>query len=242
LYTTYNIQHTTYIIMDDLSPLEKSLGVEFKNKDLLLQALTHRSYLNENPKFYLEHNERLEFLGDAVLELAVTEYLYNNYKNPEGDLTSWRASLVNSKMLSQIAKEISINDFLLLSRGETKDLGRAREYILANAMEATIGAIYLDRGFDEAEAFIKTHIIPKLPDIIKNQLYKDPKSDFQEQAQERVGITPTYEVLGEWGPDHAKHFTIGVFLGDDMIAKGEGISKQEAQEKAAEGALEEKGW
>ena len=228
--------------MEDLSPLEKSIGVDFKNKDLLLQALTHRSYINENPKFYLNHNERLEFLGDAVLELAVTEYLYQNYENPEGELTSWRASLVNSKMLSQIARELDVNDFLLLSRGEAKDTGRAREYILANAMEAAIGAIYLDSGFSAAEEFIKSHIILKLPEIIDKELYKDPKSSFQEEAQDRVGITPTYEVLDEWGPDHSKHFVIGVFLGKEMVAKGEGNSKQEGQEKAAEKALEEKGW
>jgi len=228
--------------VEDLSPLEKSIGVDFKNKDLLLQALTHRSYINENPKFYLNHNERLEFLGDAVLELAVTEYLYQNYENPEGELTSWRASLVNSKMLSQIARELDVNDFLLLSRGEAKDTGRAREYILANAMEAAIGAIYLDSGFSAAEEFIKSHIILKLPEIIDKELYKDPKSSFQEEAQDRVGITPTYEVLDEWGPDHSKHFVIGVFLGKEMVAKGEGNSKQEGQEKAAEKALEEKGW
>lgn len=229
--------------MTDLSPLEKTLGLDFKNKDLLLQALTHRSYINENPKFYLDHNERLEFLGDAVLELAVTQYLYQNYKNPEGELTSWRASLVNSKMLAQIAHDLGMNDFLLLSRGEAKDTGRAREYILANATEATIGAMYLDQGFAAAEKFIKTHIIlPKLTEIIEKHLYIDPKSHFQEEAQERVGITPTYEVLREWGPDHSKNFVIGVFLGEEMVAKGEGASKQEAQEKAAEKALKEKGW
>jgi ribonuclease III len=229
-------------MMKDLSPLEKSLGVDFKNKDLLLQALTHRSYINENPKFYLNHNERLEFLGDAVLELAVTEYLYQKYENPEGELTSWRASLVNSKMLSRIAHDIGINDFLLLSRGEAKDTGRAREYILANATEAAIGAIYLDSGFSAAEEFVKSHIISKLPEIIDKELYRDPKSRFQEEAQDRVGITPTYEVLDEWGPDHSKNFVIGVFLGKEMVAKGEGNSKQEGQEKAAEKALEEKGW
>lgn len=228
--------------MKDLSKLEKSLGVEFKNKDLLLQALTHRSYLNENSKFYLDHNERLEFLGDAVLELAVTQYLYKNYENPEGELTSWRASLVNSKMLSIVARDLGVNDFLMLSRGEAKDTGRAREYILANAMEAMIGAIYLDQEFDVAEEFIKKYIIPKLPEIIEKELYKDPKSRFQEESQERVGITPTYEVLDEHGPDHAKQFTIGVFLEKDLIAKGEGNSKQEAQEKAAEYALEAKEW
>ncbi|MBI1888483.1 MAG: ribonuclease III [Candidatus Spechtbacteria bacterium] len=228
--------------MKDLSLLEQSLGVEFKNKDLLLQALTHRSYLNENPNFRLAHNERLEFLGDAVLELAVTKYLYEKYKNPEGELTSWRAALVNSKMLASIARDLEMNDFLLLSRGETKDIGRAREYILANAMEATIGALYLDRGFDEAGAFIERYITPKLPEIIEKHLNKDPKSRLQEEAQERVGITPTYEVLDESGPDHAKNFVVGVFLDKELMAKGEGASKQEGEERAAQNALKARGW
>lgn len=228
--------------MQDLSPLEKSLGREFKNKDLLIQALTHRSYINENPKFYLSHNERLEFLGDAVLELVITRYLYENYENPEGDLTSWRASLVNSKMLAKIAHEIGVNDFLLLSKGESRDTGRAREYILANATEAIIGAIYLDQNSEKSIDLIDKYVIPKLPEIIEKELYKDPKSRFQEESQERVSITPTYEVIDEWGPDHAKQFVVAVFLGKDNIAKGEGNSKQEAQEKAAEKALEEKGW
>lgn len=228
--------------MKDLAPLEKSLGVDFKNKDLLLQALTHRSYINENPKFRLDQNERLEFLGDAVLELAVTKYLYQQYKNPEGELTSWRAALVNSKMLSRIAREFQMNDYLLLSRGEAKDEGRAREYILANAMEATIGAIYLDRGFAAAEKFVQRHITPKLSLIIENKSYKDPKSHFQEEAQERAAVTPTYEVLEEWGPDHSKHFIVGIFLGKELVAKGEGSSKQEAQEDAAEKALAIKRW
>lgn len=228
--------------MKDLSPLEQILGVVFSNKDLLLQALTHRSYINENPKFYLDHNERLEFLGDAVLELSVTKHLYENYDNPEGELTSWRASIVNSKMLGVIAKDIGINDFLLLSRGEAKDTGRAREYILANAAEAIIGAIYLDQGFEAADGFVRRCIIPRLPEIIEKKLYKDPKSSFQEEAQDRVGITPTYEVLDEWGPDHSKHFVVGVFLDQELVAKGEGNSKQEAQEHAAEKGLEVKGW
>lgn len=228
--------------MKDLSTLEKSLGVDFKNKDLLLQALTHRSYINENPKFRLDQNERLEFLGDAVLELAVTKYLYQHYKNPEGELTSWRAALVNSKMLSRIAHEFQMNDYLLLSKGEAKDEGRAREYILANAMEATIGAIYLDQGFAAAEKFVKRSIAPKLSLIIEKKLYRDPKSRFQEEAQERAAVTPTYEVLDEWGPDHAKHFIVGIFLGKELVAKGEGSSKQEAQEDAAEKALAAKRW
>lgn len=228
--------------MTDLSLLEQKLGVEFKNKDFLLQALTHRSYLNENPDFRLAHNERLEFLGDAVLELAVTKYLYEKYENPEGELTSWRAALVNSKMLAVIARDLEMNDFLLLSRGETKDMGRAREYILANAMEATIGALYLDQGFDEAEALIERCITPKLPEIMEKGLYKDPKSRLQEEAQERVGITPTYEVLEEWGPDHSKQFLVGIFLGKELIAKGEGASKQEGEEHAAQNALKTKEW
>lgn len=228
--------------MLDLSPLEQTLGVNFSNKDLLRQALTHRSYLNENPDFYLDHNERLEFLGDAVLELAVTEHLYQNYKNPEGDLTSWRAALVNSKMLSSIAKTLGINEFLLLSKGEAKDVGRAREDILANSMEAMIGALYLDQGFEIAGSFIKEHILAKLPEIIEGKLDRDPKSRFQEEAQERVGITPIYEVLKEWGPDHAKRFTVGVFLEKEKVAEGEGSSKQEAEEKAAYNGLESKGW
>lgn len=228
--------------MADLATLEKSLGVDFKNKDLLLQALTHRSYINENPKFRLDQNERLEFLGDAVLELAVTKYLYQHYKNPEGELTSWRAALVNSKMLSRIAHEFQMNDYLLLSKGEAKDEGRAREYILANAMEATIGAIYLDQGFAAAEKFVKRSIVPKLSFIIEKKLYRDPKSRFQEEAQERASVTPTYEVLEEWGPDHSKHFTVGIFLGKELVAKGEGSSKQEAQEDAAEKALAVKRW
>lgn len=228
--------------MKDLSPLEEILGVVFKDKNLLQQALTHRSYINENPKFHLDHNERLEFLGDAVLELVVTERLYQNYKNPEGELTSWRAALVNSKMLAQIAQDIGINNFLLLSKGEAKDTGRARQYILANTIEALIGAIHLDQGYAAAAKFIQAHILTKLPEILKGELYKDPKSRFQEEAQERVSITPTYEVLDEWGPDHAKRFVVGIFLGEELVAKGEGSSKQEAQERAAEKALEAKGW
>ncbi len=228
--------------MTDLSPLQQLLGVNFKNEDLLRQALTHRSYLNETPNFYLDHNERLEFLGDAVLELVVTEYLYNNYKNPEGDLTSWRAALVNSRMLAKISQEVGMNDFLLLSKGEAKDTGRAREYILANAMEATIGAVYLDSGYDTASKFVGTHILSHLPEILEKELYRDPKSRFQEEAQERVGITPTYEVLSEKGPDHAKNFSVGVFLEKELVSKGEGSSKQEAQEKAAGKALDMKGW
>ena len=229
--------------MKDFSIFEKKLGLKFKNKDLLVQAFVHRSYLNENPDFYLSHNERLEFLGDAVLELVVTEYLYGQYPDKsEGKLTNWRAALVNSKILARVAKESGFNDFLLLSRGESKELGKARKYILANTFEAVIGALYLDAGFEVCRDLIKKYLIKELPVIIEKRLYKDAKSHFQEESQEKVGITPSYKVLEEWGPDHAKQFVIGVFLGGELIAKGEGSSKQEAEEEAAQEALEAKKW
>lgn len=227
---------------ENLSLLEGNIGYEFKNKDLLLQALTHRSYLNENPKWRLDQNERLEFLGDAVLELVVTEYLYKNFPNPEGEMTNWRAALVNAVMLSQITKEFDLNDFMLLSRGEAKDTGRARQYILANAIEALIGAIYLDGGYEPASEFIEKFVLKELPRIIEGRLYRDAKSLFQEQAQDKVGITPSYEVLEEWGPDHARNFKIGVFLEKEMAGVGQGPSKQEAQQMAAEDALKKRGW
>lgn len=229
--------------MKDFSKLEKKLGIKFKNKDYLIQAFCHRSYLNENPKFHLEHNERLEFLGDAVLELVVTEYLYQNYpKKPEGELTNWRAALVNAKMLSKLAEDLAFNDFLLLSRGEAKEMGKARQYILADALEAFIGSLYLDQGYQPCKDFLQQHLIKKLPHIIAKELFKDAKSRFQEEAQERVKITPEYKVIEEWGPDHAKHFIIGVFLEKRLAAKGEGSSKQEAEEEAAKNALAAKGW
>ena len=229
--------------MKDFSLLEKKLNLTFKNKDFLIQAFVHRSYLNENPDFYLPHNERLEFLGDAVLELIVTQYLYQKYpKKSEGELTNWRAALVNARQLSEIAKDLDFNDFLLLSRGEAKELGKARQYILANTFETLIGAIYLDQGYQACEDFIKKYLTVKLPEIIEKGLFKDAKSRFQEEAQERVGITPSYQVLEEWGPDHAKHFIIGVFFGENLVAKGEGSSKQEAEEEAAKEALAIKNW
>lgn len=227
---------------EKISQLESLISVEFSNKDLLLQALTHRSYLNENPDWYLDHNERLEFLGDAVLELAVTEFLYKNYPNPEGELTNWRASLVNANMLAKVSSQFNLNDFILLSKGEAKDTGRARQYILANATEALIGSMYLDRGYEVCRDFISKFILKELTDIIEFKLYKDPKSLFQEKAQEKVGVTPSYEVIEEWGPDHARNFKIGVFLEKDMIGVGEGPSKQEAQQEAAQDALNKKGW
>ncbi len=229
--------------MEPLDQLEQKINIQFKNKDLLTQAVVHRSYLNEHPDFHVGHNERLEFLGDAVLELVTTEYLYLNYENPEGELTNWRASLVNSKMLSQIGEEIELHKYLHLSRGESKDAnGKARQYILANAMEALIGAIYLDQGWEVAKQFIHTHILTKLDYILEHKLYLDPKSRFQEASQEKMGVTPSYKVISETGPDHNKKFVVGVYLNDELAAKGEGTSKQEGQVDAAEAALKTKGW
>jgi ribonuclease-3 len=225
-----------------IEDLTKIIGVDFRDIDLLQQALTHRSYLNEHRDYKLDHNERLEFLGDAVLELVVTEYLYKNYKNPEGELTSWRAALVNGENLAKISKEMGVEEFLLMSRGEAKDTGRARQYLLANAMEAIIGSVYLDQGYGKAEEFILKNIVSSLDEVLESKSYMDPKSYFQEKAQDVAKVTPMYKVLEEKGPDHDKHFVVGVFLDDQLIAKGEGNSKQEAQREAAKNGLEEKGW
>ncbi|MCB9798400.1 ribonuclease III [Candidatus Nomurabacteria bacterium] len=223
--------------------LEERIGINFKNKDLIVQALVHRSYLNENRDFELAQNERLEFLGDAVLELVVTEFLFEHYLNPEGELTNWRAALVNGKMCAQVAREIGIEEYLFLSHGESKDNNvKARDYILANAVEAIVGAIYLDQGYEMSAQFITRWIITKLPEVLEKGLWIDPKTRFQESAQEIVGITPTYKVLSEEGPDHSKQFKVGVYLADQRIAEGIGGSKQEAQISAAEEALAKKGW
>jgi ribonuclease III len=228
--------------MSDTSSLEETIGVTFKNSEILKNALIHRSYVNENASIN-EHNERLEFLGDAVLELVVTDYLYNNYPNPEGELTNWRAALVNSNMLSSVAQEIKLEDHLLLSKGEAKDANtKARLYILADAFEALIGAIYLDQGYEAANKFITDRLLSKLKNILENELYIDAKSKFQEIAQSKVGVTPSYHVLEESGPDHDKIFKIGVYLDREHVATGEGTSKQEAQMDAAKEGLEAKGW
>jgi len=227
----------------DFSKLESKLDLKFKNKDLLMQAFVHRSFLNENPNFKVFHNERLEFLGDAILEQVVTEFLFLNYpKKTEGILTSWRAALVNAKMLAKTAQKLGFNDFLLLSQGELKEEGKARQYILANTFEAFVGALYLDQGLGSCNNFIKKNLIKELPHIIETGLFKDAKSNFQEEAQEREGITPVYKVIKEWGPDHAKHFVIGIYIGKKLIAQGEGSAKQEAEEKAAKEALKIKNW
>lgn len=229
--------------MRDLATLEAAIGATFNDRSLLEQALVHRSYLNENPKYALGHNERLEFLGDAVLELIVTEYLYRHYPNPEGELTNWRASLVNSKALAELAHELNLNDYLMLSRGEAKEVNtKARQYILANAFEAIVGALYLDQGFAAAERFVTETVVARLPYVLEHQLHLDPKSSFQEAAQAKVGITPSYRVVSEVGPDHAKVFTVGVFLEDELVATGTGASKQEGEEAAARAALQKKAW
>lgn len=222
---------------------EEKIGITFKNIDYLVQAFVHRSYLNEHHDFPLGQNERLEFLGDAVLELVVTEFLFEEYGNPEGELTNWRAALVNAKILSNIAYEIGMEPFLFLSHGESKDAGtKARDYIMANAIEALIGAIYLDQGYTMCKQFVTRWIIIKLPMVLEQGLYMDAKSRLQESAQELLGVTPTYKVLHEEGPDHAKNFKVGVFLDKELVATGEGMSKQEAQTDAAEKAIKAKGW
>lgn len=228
---------------EKFAKLEETLNVYFKNKDLLIQAFCHRSFLNENASFPLGHNERLEFLGDAVLELAVTEYLYLHYpQKSEGELTAWRASLVNTKVIGEIARSLRFYDYLLLSKGEKKEGGRAELCILANTFESFIGALYLDRGYKETALFIKENLVKELPRIIKLELYRDPKSNFQEKTQEELGITPTYNLLEETGPDHKRYFSVGVYLEEKLIAEGGGWSKKEAEEEAAKKALKEKKW
>ena len=229
--------------MEKTKKLEDKIEVKFKDKDLLKAALVHRSYINEHPNFELGHNERLEFLGDAVLELVVTEYLYEKYDNPEGELTNWRAALVNSRMLAETADKFGLYEYLYLSRGEAKDTNpKARSYILANAFESLIGAIYLDQGWEVTKEFLLKNLLTELPNILENKLYMDAKSNFQELAQEKVGVTPSYKVMSESGPDHAKNFVVGIYLEDELVAKGEGTSKQEAQMDAAKKALAAKNW
>lgn len=228
----------------NLNKLQTRLKLKFNNPNLLKQALVHRSYLNEHTDFELGHNERLEFLGDAVLEIIVSEYLFNTYKDvPEGDLTNWRASLVNAKMLYEVARDLGIEENLYLSKGEAKDKNKkSRHFILADAVEAIIGAIYLDQGMETAKSFVLDNITQRLPEILENNKYLDFKSYFQEQAQKLKGITPHYEVLAESGPDHDKTFVVGLYLGEDLIIEGKGSSKQEAQVKAAQLALEKLNW
>lgn len=230
-------------IQVDLTKLQKLLNVSFSDTNVLLSAITHRSYLNEHREATWDHNERLEFLGDAVLELVVTDFLFNKYKDkPEGELTAVRAALVNTVSLSAASEKMGINDYLLMSKGEAKDVGRARQYILANVFEACIGAIYIDQGYDASKEFIADRLFPKTDEIVKKRLWQDAKSRFQELAQEQESVTPTYETTAQVGPDHDRVFTVGVYLKKNLIAEGEGRSKQEAEQKAAEHAIEAKGW
>lgn len=223
---------------NNIEEFAQKIDLKFKNCNVLRQVFVHRSYLNENIGFDLDHNERLEFLGDAVLELVVTEYLYKNYKNPEGELTNLRSALVKGAMLSMIANELGIENYLYLSRGEAKSEGKSRQLILANAFEALIGAIYLDQDYKTCQVFIKKYVLKYLAQIIDKKLYLDPKSHLQELAQEQQGITPLYKVISEHGPDHNKSFTVGCFLDNNLIGEGSGSSKQTAESAAASSALE----
>ena len=222
-----------------ISNLEKIIEYKFNNQALLKEALTHRSYLNENTNWGLPHNERLEFLGDAVLELAVTEELFNRFpEDDEGKLTTLRAALVNYQILAQIGKEIILDKEVLLSKGEAKDIGKARDVIIANAMEALIGAIYLDSGYSQIKNFVNRFVLTKVEGVLRDGSYKDSKSLLQEKAQSEKKITPSYKILEESGPEHQKLFKVGVYVGDEYLASGEGYSKQEAELEAAKKALE----
>lgn len=229
--------------MKDFHVFEEKIHIHFKNPELLEQAFTHRSYINENPRAEKEHNERLEFLGDAVLELIVTDYLYRTYKtHAEGELTAYRSALVNAVVIGEVAGSLDMNEFLLLSKGEAKDTGRARHTILANTYEAFLGALYLDQGYGVCDQFVHATLIPKLEEIISHKAWKDAKSRVQEEAQERVGVTPSYTVVAETGPDHDKYFTMAIYFGAEKVAEGKGRSKQEAQQAAADAALRKKKW
>jgi ribonuclease-3 len=229
--------------MIDFSLFEKKTNIIFNDKKLLEQAFIHRSYINENSGSKFSHNERLEFLGDAVLELIVTDYLYNKYPDrDEGELTAYRSALVNAVIIGEVALSLDMNDYLLLSKGEAKDIGKARSYILANTYEAYVGAVYLDQGYDVTRNFIADTLFDKIDDIVANKLWRDPKSLVQEKSQEYLNVTPSYKVLNEVGPDHDKNFTVGIFFGIDRVAEGKGHSKQEAEQSAARAALEVKDW
>lgn len=222
-----------------IEELEEKISIKFKDRSLIETVFVHRSYLNEHRSLNLEHNERLEFLGDAVLELCSTEFLYKTFPNKaEGEMTNWRSALVKGESLSSESKRLGINDLLKTSRGEAKNTGKARDLLLANALEALIGAIYLDKGYEIAFNFVEKNILYKLPDILQQGLYYDPKSKFQEMSQEALGITPTYELISESGPDHAKNFVMGAYLGDEKVGEGSGASKQRSQSEAAKNALE----
>ncbi len=229
--------------MADFTKFQKEININFNNKDILTQAFVHRSYLNENSKIGMGHNERLEFLGDAVIELIVTDFLYKNYPNcAEGELTAYRSALVNANIIGEIATNLKMNEYLLLSKGETRDIGKARTYILANTFEAVAGAVYVDQGYEVVRDFIEKYLCVRIDDIVKHKLWRDAKSLVQEKSQEHMSVTPVYKVLSESGPDHDKHFTVGIFLGEERVAEGKGHSKQIAEQNAARVALEKKNW
>jgi len=226
--------------MNDINEFSKKIQINFNNPEILKQVFIHRSYINEHRGAGLKHNERLEFLGDAVLELACTEYLFTNFDRPEGEMTSWRSALVKGESLSEEAKKIGIDDYIRVSRGEAKNVGKARDLILANAFEALIGAIYLDQGYPVAKKFIEDHIIYKLDEILEKQRYIDAKSQLQEITQKKFSVTPTYETLSETGPDHNKKFVVAALIDKKKVGIGEGNSKQRAQIAAAANALRNK--
>ena len=225
----------------DLTELEKNIGITFTNRGLLETALIHRSYINEN-RSIKEHNERLEFLGDAVLELIVTHFLYLNYNRPEGELTSWRSALVRGENLAHVARKLKLGTYLYISHGEERSGGRDKDYILANTCEALIGAIYLDKGMDRTSHFVHEHIIELLPQILEQGLHVDPKSLLQEMSQARAEITPEYRMLADEGPDHEKIFTMGAYIRGELVGSGKGSSKQNAEQEAAKDALHKLGW
>ena len=230
-------------MIKDFQKIAQLLNLSFQNFDLLKEALTHRSFLNEHRDWNIPHNERLEFLGDSILGFVVADNLVEQYPQfAEGELTSLRAALVNSDSLLAVAKELKLEDYLLVSRGEARELKNSRSYLLANTIEALIGALYLDGGIDKAKDFIKKYIFSKAETILQTASYKDAKSLFQEKSQALLGITPIYKSLKSWGPDHAKQFEVGVYLNEDLISQGKGYSKQEAEINAAQKALELKGW
>lgn len=229
--------------MADFTKFEEQTGISFSDKQLEKQSFTHRSYINENNEQGLSHNERLEFLGDAVLELITTHYLFEKYKDlTEGELTAYRSALVNATIIGDVAQELNMNEYLLLSKGEAKDIGKARTYILANTYEAYLGAVYLDQGYEVAKKFVVNTLIPRLPEIVEKKLWRDAKSYVQEKAQEEFAVTPVYKVIGESGPDHDKYFTVGIYFGNEKIAEGKGKSKQEAEQSAARQAIDVKDW
>lgn len=231
------------MVVNRYTELEKKLNIQFKNIDLLDAAFVHKSYMNEHKDKKREHNERLEFLGDAVLELVVTEFLYKNYPGKgEGVLTNWRSALVKGKHLAEISQKLDLGLYLYLSRGEERSGGRKKNYILANTLEALIGAIYLDTDYKTAHNFIHDHILKQLGSILELGLHIDAKSRFQEIAQEEVGVTPEYKLLKDDGPDHNKNFVMGAYINDELIAEGSGSSKQKAEQEAATQALKTKGW